>query len=204
MNLREALEELTKRPKPVIGPGGQSIPALHYTEHTHAALRWLCDRYNDGSLQVIGYDSVEANREKRLSTYDKRRHGYVPREGEMQLTEFIKQSGIAAKTAKKVAAEAGALFKANCYLYVNVPKFYEYWDEQRKNQDSYIDVPHTAKMLNVPFKEVRRLLKEGLIYEKPLVGRPHQISVNSINAYLKMKGEQDGEINTDNSEVHRE
>ena len=203
MNLKEALEELTKRPKSVIGPGGESIPALHYTEHTHAALSWLCDRYNDGTLQVIGYDPMETTREKRLATFDKRRKGHVVRDGELPLTEFIKISGIQAKTAKKVAYEAGALFKIGYYLYVNIPKFYESWDEIQTNQDSYIDVPHTAKMLNVPFKEVRRLLKEGLIYEKPLAGRPHQISVNSIKAYLEKKGaEQDGENNSNNGEVH--
>lgn len=202
MNLKEALEELTKRPKSVIGPGGESIPALHYTEHTHAALSWLCDRYNDGTLQVIGYDPMEITREKRLATFDKKRKGYVARDGELPLTEFIKVSGIQAKTAKRVAYEAGALFKVGYYLYVNIPKFYEYWDEIQKNQDSYIDVPHTAKMLNVPFKEVRRLLKEGLIYEKPLAGRPHQISVNSIKAYLEKKGEKNGENNSNNGEVH--
>ena len=206
MNLREALEELTKRPKSVIGPGGESIPALHYTEHTHAALSWLCARYNDGTLQVIGYDPMEETRQKRLATFDKKRKGYVARDGELPLTELIKQSGIQAKTAKRVAIEAGALYKVGYYLYVDVAKFFDYWDKLKKDDptDRYVNLTGAANMLGIYPSEAKELVKKGELYRDIYnpKKRGYRISVNSINAYLKKKGEQNGEDNSNNSEVH--
>lgn len=203
MNLEEALVELTKKPRPMLAATGQSVPALQYTVHTHAALRWLCDRYNDGTLQVIGYDSEAVRRKKHMATYDKRRQGYKL-EGQMQLKEFVKNTGIAYKTAKRMAIEADALYKpSSYYLYVDIMKFNDYWQDAKvksQHNDHYVDLGTASNMLGLLPMETKRLCESGEIIRRnydPNV-RLYYISVNSINDYLKRKGEQNGEDNSIN------
>lgn len=208
MNLQRALEELTKKPKPMVTAAGKAVPALQYTEHTHSALRWLCERYNDGTLQVIGYDHMEETRKKKLATHDKRRNNYIPNAGEMKFADFVKNSGIGKRTAKKMALEADALFNpCNFYLYIDVPKFYKYWnDEKHKSQQTerYVNLSTAAEMLGIMPFEAKQLCLSGEITRRRYdpKARMYYISVNSINEYLKRKGEENGENNTNDGEVH--
>ena len=55
MNLEWAMYELTKNPQAVICSDGQCRPALRYSRGLDRAIRWLVDRYTDGTLKVEGY-----------------------------------------------------------------------------------------------------------------------------------------------------
>ena len=206
MNLDQAMIHITKRPRPMITPDGKPAPALQYTTPLHAAIAWLCARYNDGTLQVIGYDAQAEGARKKIQTHDKRRGGYEPRSNEMPLRDFVQQTKLEYKTVKRMAEEAQAIFQPNnFYLYVDVKKFYEYWDSQKtkeNHRESYINLGTAAAMMGMLPMEVKHLCESGEIIRRGYdhdTNRNYNISVNSIKAYLKKKGEEHGENNSDNS-----
>jgi hypothetical protein len=204
MNLETALKYLTVKPRSMIESDGRSVPAVQYTTRFHSALAWLCARYNDGTLQVIGYESHEEGAKKKIQTYDKRRNGYEPRTNEMTFREFVKQTKLEYRVVKKMAEQAQALFRPDYYLYIDVEKFYKYWDDikvKEKYRESYVNLGTAATMLGILPMEAKRLCESGEIIRRirNVKSRDYYISVNSINEYLKRKGEENGENNSNNS-----
>ena len=89
MNLEKALTELIKKPKSMIASDGKSYPALRYTYDTHLAIKWLVERYNDGTLQVIGYDYKANAAEKRKKRQKIHRNQILEVDGVMRKCDFI-------------------------------------------------------------------------------------------------------------------
>lgn len=209
MNLEKALLELMKNPKSMIGGDGKAHPALRYTTNTYRAVKWLVDRYNDGTLQVIGYNAQEETTRKKLERHSYRRTDGHDLTGYMNKSKFSRETGFSIKKVNSVARECGCELKIGQNCYINVNKFFGYLDHLRAiaDDEGTVNLGEAARILGITPRETKQLLAEGKIHLKrgrQSKDRTYFISKKSVKRYLRrMKGETtDGENDTDDSEVH--
>lgn len=208
MNLEKALYELMKKPRSMIGADGKSHPALYYTTNTYYAIKWLVDRYNDGTLQVVGYDFQEEVRKKKLQRHAFRRDEEYELMGYMSRARFHRETGFGYYTIDAVAQKAGCWLRVNHTRYIDINKFFGYLDHLRAISDNSgkVNLGCAAAMIGISPKQTKQLIKEGKLKVNPYPlkeRRTYQIYKSSIYNYLKkQKGETNGEDDSDNGEVH--
>ena len=122
----------------------------------------------------------------------------------MKKYEFIKRSGLGRRIVDRVARESKSAFRIGYFYYININKFYEYLSTHDLESEDfrYVNLTEAVKFLKIDKAEVKKLIQEGKIYKKPCKNRDYKISVKSLEEYLKKKGEENGENNTDDGEVH--
>lgn len=207
MNLESSLRALIKRPKSMIGADGRSHPALHYTTELQSAIKWLKDRYEDGTLKVEGYDCEQEATRKKLERHSFRRTDGYDLKGYMIRSEFMRETGFGHRTVDRISQEAGARLKIGAHVYININKFFYYLDnlEHINDENIVLNLTMATKMLRLEQRDVKRLIKEGKIKadKTALQSRVYRIYKSSIIEYLNsVKGEEDGEISSNDSEVH--
>lgn len=213
MNLEWAMYELTKNPQAVICSDGQCRPALRYSRGLDRAIRWLVDRYTDGTLKVEGY--VPKHNEIKRTSPPERTRGKIINGQYLTLLQFVKQSGFSYKETVAIGKMAGAYVQGRthgCHSYIDVIAFYDFLNAQKKffQNDNFMNLSQAVKMSGIPKKELKELLFSGKIecklntYPDPKVrGTEYKISYNSLLRYMKRreKGENNGEDNTVDGEV---
>lgn len=209
MNLEMALLELTKRPQSMIAKDGKSYPALRYSEHMHAAITWLVKRYNDGTLQVVGYDQEKEVIRQKLTRHSIRRGHELDTKGYMQMSKFIRETGFAVTAADRLARESKSRIKVGRNVYVNVNKFFHYLDHlsHMDNDRRYVNLTEAAQIMGLEKAEVKELIKQKKlrINENSIKSRVYQIYVSSINSYLRRtKGDSDEQNSGDDGQVYGE
>lgn len=204
MNLEQALYEFTKDPVPMIGKDGRSKPALYYSKNLDLAIKWMIDRYNDGTLKVEGYNHRESASRKMIE-YHRQNHKKeldYP-DHYMKKKDFIAMTGLGLAVVNTVGMASGAFHsdnKTTTPVYVDVPTFLEYFQNEYKKKDRTYNTHEAAKLLDLPLKEVKRLVQEGVLKVRQsqyqAKKQRYMIFESSINEYLennKKKGDEDGE-----------
>lgn len=198
MNLESSLQELIKKPKSMVGEDGKSHPVLWYSDHLKAAIKWLIDRYNDGTLQVVGYNEEEEATRKKLERHSMRRGKELDSKGYLQQSEFIRQTGFSEKMTDKISRLSGARRKVGYNVYIDVNKFFNYLDNETHEFDgeALVNLTKAAQLLRLKPKEVKKLIddKKIKVDEKFLPYRQYKIYKSSIVEYLRsIERSEDGE-----------
>ena len=167
LNLYKSVKALARFPVPMTTRYGNVVPALYYTEKLEAAIQWLVDRYNDGTLKVEGYDYNLKSVEGSIRTWKMRKEEMIDVKGYMTLTDLSRESGMSLNKIRRIAKKAGAY----CPEYsgkkvttlINVRRFFYYIDNLAKNQEyeTFVSVEEAVQLTGFSEKEVYRKIRRG-------------------------------------------